>query len=137
LLLKTLWSAARDLWILAVIFGFRTYAKQSKSVATRYGSRRELRPGGKSPKWGRFLHENTFSPSLLELSNNEDIQRWDRHFLDLSKVDDLSPQPNGFLRFSWYEVARSPALAKVKGERAVLKREIVSALAQVKKHVID
>jgi hypothetical protein len=113
--------------------GLRTFMTH---LAIRYGSRREVHSGGKFPRWRRFLCENTFNPLLLELPNNGDVQLWDRHFLDRSKVDALSPHPNRFLRACWYEAAGSAAFANVKKERAVLKREIVSALAQVKKHVI-
>jgi hypothetical protein len=113
--------------------GLRTLMFQ---LGERYGYRRECHPGTRYPKWRRFLCEDRFSPSLLELSSEEDVQLWDRYFLYLSRVEIPNQAVNGFLRICWTEAARTPAFAKVKAERAVLKREMYSALRQIKKHVV-
>jgi hypothetical protein len=104
-------------------------------LGDRYGYRREYHPSAKYPQWRRFLCEDKFSPSLLELSRQEDIQLWDRYFLYLSRVELPDQAVNGFLRICWTEAARTPVFAKVKAERTVLKREIWSALRHVTKHV--
>lgn len=106
-------------------------------LGERYGKIRPYQPNDPQlPKWWRFLGSETFRPSLLDLANGDDVQLWNRYFVDLSKLDIPDKTMNEFLRMCWEQASLVPNIVALRQAHSKLLQAISVAMRDIKKKVI-
>ena len=99
------------------------------------GSPREYRPGIKFPTWQKFLTNDIFSVSSLELTDAHDVQLLDQFFLDLKKLP--SHDLTMFLRECWQRADKIPVFRNVKESRTKLRTGISQSIADLKTNIVN
>lgn len=104
-------------------------------LGRRFGTARAFRPGATLPKWYRFLSHETFSRSVLELANPNDVQLWDRNFLDFEKI--RSQNVDQFLRGLWEDADRLIPFRTLKETRTKLRSEMSGTIRDLKNNIVN
>lgn len=103
-------------------------------LAQSFGTPRN-RLGCRFPQWQKFLTHETFSPSVLDLENPDDVQLWGQDFVDLEKVP--SHSLNNFLRETWDRADNMTTFRDVKESRTKLRTAISHAMATLDKNIVN